>query len=103
MYEVEIRVIKTEFYPDIAEKYLLAGEKAGACSVHKAGDVFIYKGENEKPEGLCPTAWLDICRAVTAISNGASYHTWNNREGQTIGCCGDGVRPVVFEITRIDL
>ena len=38
----------------------------------------------------------------TAISNGASYHTWNNREGQTIGCCGDGVRPVVFEITRID-
>ena len=102
MYEVQIRVIKTEFYPDIAEKYLIAGETAGACPVHEAGDVFIYKGDNEKPEGLCATAWLDICRAVTAISNGASYHTWNNREGQTIGCCGDGVRPVVFEITRID-
>ena len=85
MYEVEIRVIKTEFYPDIAEKYLLAGEKAGACPLHETGDVFIYRGENEKPEGLCATAWLDICRAVTAISNGASYHTGNNREGQTIG------------------
>ena len=69
MYEVQIRVIKTEFYPDIAEKYLIAGETAGACPVHEAGDVFIYKGDNEKPEGLCATAWLDICRAVTAISN----------------------------------
>lgn len=95
MYEVQIRVIKTEFYPDIAEKYLIAGVRAGTCLCMKQGD-------NEKPEGLCATAWLDICRAVTAISNGASYHTWNNREGQTIGCCGDGVRPVVFEITRMD-
>ena len=58
MYEVHIKVIKKEFYPDIAEKYLIAGEKAGACPVHETGDVFIYKGDNEKPDGLCATAWL---------------------------------------------
>lgn len=32
MYEVQIKVIKKDFYPDIAEKYLLAGEKAGGLS-----------------------------------------------------------------------
>ena len=37
MYEVQIRVIKKEFYPDIAEKYLIEGERAGACPVHETG------------------------------------------------------------------
>ena len=37
MYEVQIRVIKKEFYPDIAEKYLIEGVRAGTCPVHETG------------------------------------------------------------------
>lgn len=102
MYKVRITVIKREFYPDIANKYLTSGEEVGACPVHNTGDVYIYRGNNEKPAGLCDSAWLDICRAVTSISNGATYHPWNKSIGQTIGCCGDGIRPVIFEITRME-
>ncbi len=101
MYEVRIKVIGKDFHPGIADEYLLAGEGAGACPLHDVGDEFIYHSDNEKPDGLCATAWLDICRSVTAIANGASYDSWNKNVGQTIACCGDGVRPVIFEITRI--
>lgn len=102
MYKVGIKVIRVDHHQDLAMEYLSDGDTVGPCPMHSVGDVFIHTGDNEKPEGLCPAAWLDICRAVTAISNGASYTPWNRREGQTIGCCGDGIRPVSFEITRID-
>ena len=73
------------------------------CPLLDVGDSFIYEGNSEKPSGFCDSAWLDISRVVTAISNGASYYPWNNAQGQAIWCCGDGTRPVVFEITRVDL
>ena len=28
----------------------------------------------------------------------SSYYPWNKKEGQTIACCTDGIRPVVFKI-----
>ena len=37
MYEVQIKVIKKEFYPDIAEKYLIAEEKAGPVLCMRQG------------------------------------------------------------------
>ena len=48
------------------------------------------------PEGFCPWAWIDIYRSVSAMSSGSSNKPWAKKDGQTIVCCTDGVRPVVF-------
>lgn len=98
MEKVKITVLKKEFYPDFAEEYLTEGKEAGACSLLEVGDVFIYEGSAKMPEGFCPWAWIDIYHNVSAIASGATYTPWSSAEGQSIVCCTDGIRPVVFKV-----
>lgn len=101
MRKVKITVLKTEFYPELAEEYLSEGKGVGPCSLLKAGDTFVYEGSAKMPEGFCPWAWIDIYQSVSAIASGSSFAPWNRREGQTIVCCTDGIRPVVFNVEGI--
>lgn len=102
MKKVKITVIKKEFYPDLAEQYLTDGEAVGGCPLLNVGDEFIFEGSAKMPEGFCPWAWIDVYNNASAIASGASYHPWNKKNGQTIVCCTDGIRPVVFNIEAMD-
>lgn len=101
MKKVKITVLHKEFYPHYAQAYLTDGKSVGACPLLEVGDVFIYEGSAKMPDGFCPWAWIDIYRSVTAMASGSSCKPWNNRDGQTIVCCTDGIRPVVFNIEAI--
>lgn len=96
MKKVKITVLRKEFYSDFAEKYLTDGKEVGSCALLNVGDTFIFEGGAKMPEGFCPWAWIDIYHNVSAIASGGTYSPWNNREGLTIACCTDGIRPVVF-------
>lgn len=107
--DVKITVLKTEFYEELAEKYLTDGEKTGPCPYHKEGDVFWYHSGKEAvmPEGLCPWAWLAIYGAVLRRAmdtaprkEGKTY--WYKQEGSSIECCSDGIRPVVFLLEAVE-
>lgn len=102
MKKVKITVLKKEFYPDFAEEFLSDGKETGACSLLEVGDSFIFEGGAQMPEGFCPWAWIDIYNNVSAISSGATYCPWNKKDGLTIACCTDGIRPVVFKIEAIN-
>lgn len=102
MRKVKITVLKKEFYPDFAEEYLTDGKEVGPCALVKEGDSFVFEGNAKMPEGFCPWAWIDIYHNVSAISSGSSYYPWNKKEGQTIACCTDGIRPVVFKIEAMN-
>ncbi|MFR8339252.1 MAG: hypothetical protein ACLVAW_22755 [Eisenbergiella massiliensis] len=54
--DVRIKVLKTEFYEDIADEYLSEGRAVGPCPILKEGDTFLYKSGEEAvmPEGFCP-------------------------------------------------
>lgn len=101
MKKVKITVLKTEFYPELAEEYLTDGKDVGPCPLLNVGDTFIFEGSAKMPEGFCPWAWIDIYRSITAVSSGSTFTPWNNRDGQTIVCCTDGIRPVVFNVEAI--
>lgn len=101
MRQVKITVLRKEFYADYADAYLTDGKSVGACPLLEIGDTFIYEGSAKMPDGFCPWAWIDIYRSVSAVSSGSTYKPWNNRDGQTIVCCTDGIRPVVFDIKAI--
>lgn len=102
MKKVKITVLKKEFYSEYAEAYLTDGKNVGPCQLLEVGDEFIFDGGAAMPEGFCPWAWIDIYHNVSAISTGSTYAPWNKKEGQTIVCCTDGIRPVVFKIEAID-
>lgn len=99
--KVKITVIRKCFFEDLAEASFTDG-KEGRCLLMSEGDTFIYEGDAVKPEGLCPWAWIDIYRGVSAISSGATYTPWNNRDGYQILCCTDGVRPVIFSVEKME-
>jgi uncharacterized repeat protein (TIGR04076 family) len=98
MNRVRITVLKREFYPDLAEQYLSEGVEAGSCPLHTVGDTYVYEGGAEKPEGLCPWAWIDLYAAVSTLFSGGDENTWFRDGGTRIRCCTDGVRPVVFKL-----
>lgn len=101
MKKVKITVLRREFYREYADAYLTEGASVGPCPLLNEGDTFIFEGNAQMPEGFCPWAWVDIYPSVSAISSGASYTPWNKQEGQTIVCCTDGIRPVVFCVQAI--
>lgn len=80
MKKVKITVLKKEYYPEFAEKYLTEGKKVGACSLLEVGDTFIFEGGAKMPDGFCPWAWIDIYQNVSAISSGATYTPWNKKK-----------------------
>ena len=99
---VKITVLKKEFYPEFAEQFLTDGKTVGPCPLLEEGDTFVFEGNAKMPEGFCPWAWIDIYGSVSAISSGSSFAPWNKREGQTIVCCTDGIRPVIFDIQTME-
>lgn len=102
MKKVKITVLRKEFYKDFAEAYLTEGEQAGSCPLLHVGDTFLFEGNAQMPEGFCPWAWIDIYQSVNAISAGATFAPWNRRDGQTIVCCTDGIRPVIFKVEAVE-
>lgn len=101
MNRVRITVLKREFYPDLADAYLSEGASVGACPLQAVGDVFVYEGGAEKPEGLCPWAWIDLYATIATLAAGGDENAWY-RDGSTrILCCTDGVRPVVYKLELI--
>jgi len=101
MNNVKITVLKREFYPDLADEFLSEGASVGACPIQSVGDVFVYVGDGEKPEGLCPWAWIDLYSAVKALASGGDKNDWYKDGGTRISCCTDGVRPVVYKLEMV--
>ena len=102
MKKVKITVLKTEFYPELADLYLTDGREAGPCPLQQVGDVFYYEGGAENPEGLCPWAWIDLYRGISTLANGPLVNDWYSHEDRRILCCTDGVRPVIYELAVLD-
>ena len=102
MRKVKITVLRKYFYSDLADAYLTDGKDVGSCPLLKQGESFLFEGSAVMPKGFCSWAWIDIYGGVSAISAGASYTPWQNKENMTIMCCTDGIRPVIFSIEAIN-
>lgn len=94
MKQVRIRVVRKQLYEDLAQLYLTDGPQP--CDFFDEGEVFVYEGGAEMPQGFCPWAWVDIYHRVNALSNGATCVPWQKRDGVNLVCCTDGIRPVSF-------
>lgn len=104
-HKCKITVLRREFFPDLAEKYL-ANPNVGKCNKFRDGQEFILeqgdffsmmKGE------FCSEAWDAVSRYVyAALQGGSIMRGWTNDDKMMITCCNDGVRPVIFKLERID-
>lgn len=95
-----IEVIKTTYDEDLGMDYGVPGP----CPMHHVGQVFY--ADYAKPEGFCDEAWKAIYQYVFALAHmekgAVLYGDWIQIPGVSINSCNDGIRTVVFKITRMD-
>lgn len=94
MKKVSITVLRKQMYEDFAKQFLTDGIQL--CNFFEVGDRFLYEGGAVMPEGFCPWAWIDIYCSVSGLSAGATHTPWQKRDGVSVVCCTDGIRPVTF-------
>jgi len=94
-----ITVLRREFYADLAAEYIHVppGGEYGLCPLMQEGDTFLTGGPFGcgKPEGFCDMAWQAICLQATSLATGGLAF---GLDEVSIGCCNDGVRPVIFKL-----
>ena len=98
MAKVKIKVIKTLCLKEIEMQYGHS-EEYKACPVLKEGDEFITKDPfgNVMPDGFCHMAWQSLFMPVSVLAGGGKVLGIDEKH---IVCCNDGLRPVIFELTR---
>ena len=105
MTKVKLTVVKKAVHEELIEKHIKKArfpDGVGVCDAFETGQEFIVEGFPKRPEGfLCDWAWADIQRDVAMIMFGGSA-PWMEKEGSTVTCCTDGLRPVSFLVERLD-
>jgi uncharacterized repeat protein (TIGR04076 family) len=103
MARLKITVLERTFNEEIAEAYGSAGFKAGRgfgpCPNFRDGQSFVLDGLR-KPLDFCSWAWADIHRAIRTVAFGGE-DDFMKIPGSALGCCTDGMKPVIFRIERI--
>lgn len=102
MSKIFIKVLKTTVFEDL-QGYIKT--ELSKCPIFQEGQTF--QTNYEKPSGFCDWAWNDIRPFVTSLITGGNfsegmYSQWMKDSNSMIACCTDGIRPVVFEIKRIE-
>ena len=103
MTQCKITVIKKTINPELANHYC-AG-KVTPCPCFEVGQEFTCG--LGKPENFCDWAWRDIHPMVAVLLTGGNFSRgifegWMKDDRTMIGCCTDGVRPVIFRIEKIE-
>lgn len=70
------------------------------CDRFTDGQEFIVNSSMDMPEGFCGWAWDDLYKMSLTVLAGGNF-PWYTETGASVGCCTDGLRPVVFKIERI--
>ena len=75
------------------------GGEIPACPL-ELGREFIVGDHRDRPEGFCGRAWHDLYTTLMAFYYGGDME-WPE-PGATYQPCGDGVKPVVFKIEKLE-
>lgn len=102
MYHCKIKVLETTVQSAFAEKFHLPAPTP--CPLYQPGKQWIltYYG---RPLDLCEDAWTAIHRTVYGVLSGAGASIgghWLEDGKRAVVCCNEGLRPVLFEVSRTD-
>lgn len=98
--KLKITVMKTCSPEEIfGHRMLRDGKTIQACS-YEVGEEFIMDNHLDRPKGFCGRAWQDLYTTLMTYHCGGDYDY--PEPGITYQPCGDGIRPVIFKIEKMD-
>ncbi|MGA2309827.1 MAG: TIGR04076 family protein [Candidatus Bathyarchaeia archaeon] len=95
---IKVTVLKRFDTKEVFKDPPVKAKYSGPCPVFKEGQVFYV--DDSMPSGFCPYAWDAIFFAVITLKSNGNFSEWYDEPGVAVGCCGDGLRPVVFKLER---
>ncbi len=102
MFQCRIKVVEITVQKELAEKLHIAPVKP--CPLYSVGQEWTLSHYG-RPLDLCENAWIAIHRMVYAVMSGAGSEIggrcWVEDGKRAVVCCNDGLRPVIFELTRV--
>lgn len=96
--KLKITVLKKLNTTDIFGDNPPLGETVEACHQFEVGQEFIVGEDGNMPESFCHWAWNDVYKALVTLAFGGHF----SGKASIVRCCTDGLRPVIFEIRRIE-
>ena len=102
MSKVKITVIKKYSPKDIlGEEFIRPDGRSIPICGFDIGEEFIVDESGNMPEGFCHHAWYGLYKNVQVLKYGGGFPEWTG-ENMIYNACPDGLRPVIFELRRID-
>ena len=100
MNKVRITAVRQTVYEDLMAKYENPIEHT--CDVKEEQQWISVDGQ--KPEGMCPAAWLSMHEFVESLAKGEGnfYDGWMKNPKSAMISCNDGFRPVSFLLETMD-
>ncbi len=86
-----VTILKKEYYKEFYLKF--KGKKGKPCHIFDVGQKFIITKNSERPDNFCKHAWNGVLKSTEWIVEG--------EHPNTVTCCADGFRPVIFGIEKI--
>lgn len=101
MKKIKITVMKITEYRDLMKEY--ENPMENACNM-KVGQSFIAENWEDKPEGMCQSAWNSMTPFVMTLALGGEniYDGWMKNPKSAMISCNDGFRPVSFLLETIE-
>jgi len=96
----KITVLRKMSNPELTDKYCEPGATL-PCPRFTDGQEFIVE-YGRQPKDFCGWAWNDIHKACMVLRQGGNFAGWSKGSDSIIRCCTDGIRPVVFEVKKIN-
>jgi uncharacterized repeat protein (TIGR04076 family) len=101
--KVKIKVLKIFSPEEVFENPPVEHvEPWGPCPMFEEGQEIIVNEAGGMPEGFCASAWVTLWDKVRTLSMGGIFPYFKDREDTIISCCSDGLRPVVFQLERME-
>ena len=95
---IKITVLKRFDTKEVFKEAPVKAKYSGPCPIFKEGQVF--NTDDTMPSEFCSYAWDAIFPLIMTLRFGGNCSEWYEEPGVAVGCCPDGLRPVVFKIER---
>lgn len=95
---IKITVLKMFDTKEVFKEPPVKTKYSGPCPMFKEAQVFHV--DDSMPNDFCPYAWDAIFPYIVTLRSNGNFSEWYEEPGVAVGCCPDGLRPVVFKIER---
>jgi uncharacterized repeat protein (TIGR04076 family) len=98
-----ITVLKKMYNPELAEEFRRPDVPKGPCPFFEVGQEFMVEYMAQRPADFeCDWAWDDLHKIIMILMTRGNFGTWMKNENNFVACCTDGIKPVAFQLERIE-